>query len=118
MPSAFFHHVHSIEPVEVAPGFYSRMLHMGAATLNFITVAAGNTVPMHQHVHTQQSIVLEGRFSMTVEGETQELVPGMVCTIPSQARHGGTALTDCKLLDIFEPMREEYASLGGIRLAE
>jgi quercetin dioxygenase-like cupin family protein len=48
---------------------------------------------------------------MTVNGDTQMLEPGFFAIIPSNVQHGGTAITDCKLLDIFTPLREDYRAL-------
>jgi len=93
---------------EIAPGFLSKLIHTDANTINFITVKAGSTIPLHRHIHQQCSFVLEGAFEMTVEGETQVLTPGLFCLIPSNAEHGGRAVTDCRLVDIFSPVREDY----------
>jgi len=32
----------------------------------------------------------------------------MVVLIPSDAKHSGKALTDCTIIDIFNPVREDY----------
>jgi quercetin dioxygenase-like cupin family protein len=55
--------------------------------------------------------VLEGKFELTVDGIPQVLDPGMFAIIPSNIVHGGTAVTDCKLIDIFSPAREDYKLL-------
>ena len=36
------------------------------------------------------------------------LTPGTVALIPSGVRHSGRAVTDCQLLDVFHPVREDY----------
>jgi len=38
------------------------------------------------------------------------------CHIPGGTEHGGEAITDCVLVDIFTPVREDYRQLGGINL--
>jgi quercetin dioxygenase-like cupin family protein len=53
-------------------------------------------------------IVSEGEFELTVDGETEVLRPGVVAVIPSDAEHSGRALTDCRVIDIFHPVREDY----------
>ena len=108
MNNAYFQQFNDIVPKEIAPGFFSRLIHTQGNTINFIDVKQGSTIPLHQHVHEQSSFVLQGRFEMTVAGESQVLDKGTFCIIPSNVLHGGTALTDCKLVDIFNPVREDY----------
>jgi quercetin dioxygenase-like cupin family protein len=55
--------------------------------------------------------VIEGKFELTVNGDPQMLDSGFFAVIPSNAIHGGTAITDCKLVDIFSPVREDYRAL-------
>jgi quercetin dioxygenase-like cupin family protein len=93
---------------EIAPGFYSKLIHTANNTINFLEVKAGSAIPLHQHVHEQSSFVLAGEFEMTVQGETRVLTPGVYCLIPSMVMHGGRAITDSKLIDIFSPVREDY----------
>lgn len=111
MPDPFFYSMADIQVKEIAPGFMSKLVHTAGNTFNFIEVKAGNAVPLHTHVHEQSSFVLEGRFEMTIDGQTQVLEPGTYCIIPSMVPHGGKAITDCKLLDIFNPVREDYRAL-------
>jgi quercetin dioxygenase-like cupin family protein len=33
---------------------------------------------------------------------------GSVAVIPSNARHSGKAVTACRILDVFYPLREDY----------
>jgi len=93
---------------EVMPGFLGRFLHTGASTLVFWEVAAGAVLPEHAHVHVQTTQVLEGIFEMHIDGEMHTCQPGSICVIPSGIRHGGKALSACRLLDTFSPEREDY----------
>lgn len=93
---------------ELFPGFHFQLIHTATNTYSFVTVDAGSTLPIHNHIHEQSSFVLEGKFEMTVGGETSIMEPGSFTLIPSNVPHGGTAITDCKLLDIFSPVREDY----------
>jgi quercetin dioxygenase-like cupin family protein len=111
MPERFFHSLADIQIKEIAPGFLSKLIHTSGNTFNFIEVKAGNAVLLHSHMNEQSSFVLEGQFEMTIAGETQVLEPGSYCIIPSMVQHSGKAITDCKLLDIFNPAREDYKAL-------
>jgi len=43
-----------------------------------------------------------------VEGVRHQLTTGQVFVIPPDARHSGRALTACRVLDAFAPVREDY----------
>jgi quercetin dioxygenase-like cupin family protein len=111
MTSAIFQSFADIPVKETIPGFYSQFIHTENNTINFIEIKAGCSVPLHQHVHEQSSFVLEGRFEMTVGDDTRILEPGLFCLIAPHMMHGGTALTDCKLIDVFSPVREDYKNI-------
>ena len=59
-------------------------------------------------MHEQVVNVLRGEFELTVDGETKHLKPNDVACIPSNAVHSGKAITDCYILDVFYPVREDY----------
>ena len=63
---------------------------------------------MHSHLHEQVANVLSGQFELTVAGDTKLLEPGKVAVIPPHVPHGGHAITDCELLDVFLPERDDY----------
>ena len=77
-------------------------------TLAFWEVKAGSPLPEHAHHHEQVANVLEGEYELTVNGETRRLRAGEAVIIPSNVPHSGIAITDCKLLDVFSPVREDY----------
>jgi quercetin dioxygenase-like cupin family protein len=79
-------------------------------------VAAAGFLPEHHHPHEQVAILLEGPFELTIDGETSVLVPGTVAVIPSNARHSGRAFSDCRIWDIFYPIREDYVANQGERI--
>jgi len=111
MDETIFKQFDAIAVKEIAPGFFSKLIHTSANTVNFIEVKAGCQVPRHQHIHQQCSFVIEGRFEMTVNDVPQILDPGRFAIIPSNAWHSGIAITDCRLIDIFSPAREDYKVL-------
>lgn len=111
MANSYFHKLDDIAVKEIAPGFLSRFIHTEGNTFNFIEVKAGSDSPIHSHMHEQTAFVLKGEFEMTVDGETQVLTPGTYCIIPGNVPHGGRAVTDCTLLDIFNPIREDFRAM-------
>lgn len=92
----------------VVPGYRARFLHGEQMTVAYWDVDAGAALPEHAHVHEQIAHVLSGEFELTVAGEPRVLTSGTVAVIPSGVRHSGRAVTDCRLLDVFHPVREDY----------
>ena len=104
--------INTINPVEVIPGFTGKFIHTSAMTIAYWDVKEGSELPNHSHLHEQVTQVEEGQFELTVNGETNIYTKGMVAVIPPFVEHSGRALANCKLLDIFQPVREDYKSLG------
>lgn len=111
MNSTVFQHFNDVPTKEIAPGFFSKLVHTDTNTINFIEVKKGSSIPRHKHIHSQCSFAIEGKFELTVNNETQVLEPGLFAIIPSNVWHSGIAITDCKLIDIFNPVREDYRAL-------
>lgn len=109
--SSIFHSFNDIQTKEIAPGFFSKLIHTETNTINFINVKAGCSVPRHRHINSQCAFVIEGNFELTVNDIPQMLNPGLFAIIPPNIWHGGIAITDCKLIDIFSPAREDYKLL-------
>jgi quercetin dioxygenase-like cupin family protein len=90
------------------PGFRGRFIRSAQTTSVYWTISAGAELPLHSHVHEQVTHTLDGRFEIVVDGRTTILEAGSVLVIPSNSPHSGRALTDCKILDVFSPVREDY----------
>lgn len=100
--------LNDLEGREIVPGFRAKFVHSENMTLAYWEVDPDAAMPEHSHPHEQIANVLEGRFELTVDGETRILEPGMMAVIPGGIPHGGKALTSCRLLDAFHPSREDY----------
>ncbi len=98
----------NIEQQELIPGFTARLIHTENMTIGYFNIKAGSVLPQHYHVHEQVSNVLSGEFEMNIDGQSQLLTPGQVAVIPSGVPHSGRAVTDCVILDVFNPVREDY----------
>lgn len=104
--------LNDLEESEVLPGFLGTFVHSDDMTMVQWSVDAGSDFPEHSHPHEQISIVVEGEFELTVDGESEVLRPGRVAVVPSGTPHSGKARTDCKIIDVFHPVREDYRSEG------
>lgn len=104
-------HPNDITAKEVITGFTAKFIHTSSITLGYWEVKKGAVLPLHQHLHEQVTQVEEGLFQLTIESETKVYTIGMIAVIAPWEEHGGLALTDCKLLDVFCPVREDYKAL-------
>ena len=93
---------------ELVPGFNARLLHTGKVTIAHVNVRKGSVLPAHKHFHEQVTNIISGELEMTVGGETVICTPGMSINIPSNVLHSARAVTDCYVIDVFCPEREDY----------
>ena len=63
----------------------------------------------HSHPHEQMVYIVSGRIRFEHPGGTFEIGPGDSFIVPGGVEHQASALEDSEVLDIFTPMREEYA---------
>ncbi len=97
-----------IKSKELAPGLTGYYAHGTHMTLGLVEIKAGSNLPLHHHPHEQITYILEGQLDMTIGGEYCPLTAGMYYVIHSNVPHGAVAITDCKVIDVFNPVREDY----------
>ena len=102
------HTLQEIEPKEFLPGFFGKMIHTEHMTLAYWDIKSQAQLPTHEHPHEQVVNMIKGEFELTVDGVPHVLTAGMVYVISGNVPHSGKALTDCQILDVFQPAREEY----------
>ena len=100
-----------LNPVEMFPGVVRRTLVSGDnLTLVEVRIAPDSEVPEHTHPHEQAGHVVSGRVSFRI-GETEhELGPGDSYLIPGDLPHYVRALEAATLIEVFSPVREEFAN--------
>ena len=96
-------------PQKIGTGVVRRVL---AYTDQFMCVEnqfkQGAVGPLHSHPHAQITYVVSGRFSFTIDGETHEVRPGDSMLKTNSVTHECTCLEAGVLLDVFNPMREDF----------
>ena len=95
-------------PKEIIPGFTARFIHTDTQTLSLVEIKKGAILPTHSHPHIQVSQILEGEFQLTISGTSMICKQGDVAIMESNEEHSGKAITNCKILDVFTPVREDY----------
>jgi quercetin dioxygenase-like cupin family protein len=97
-----------IEWKEPVSGFKARFVHSENITLAYWDIEAEASLPEHSHPHEQITNVIEGEIELIVDGVAKILEPGSVLVVPPDAVHSGKAVTNCRIIDVFYPIREDY----------
>lgn len=100
--------IKDITPKELTTGITGHYVHGAQLTLGYVEIAAGSVLPQHSHVHEQITYIIEGQLDMVIGGKDCSLKAGMFYVIPSNVLHGAIAPVDCKVIDVFNPVREDY----------
>lgn len=98
----------TIAEKELVPGIFAKLVHMEGMSIAHVRIEKGAVLPEHAHVHEQVTNILEGELEMTVGGETKVCKPGDIVVLASNMPHSARALTACYLIDVFQPVREDY----------
>src|SRR5687767_584158 len=97
--------------VKFFEGITGFLHHSDSITFAHITLQKGAIVAEHHHIHEQWTHVIEGEMEFVIGGEKRLLRPGMAAFIPSNAVHSAVAATECKVIDCFMPVREDFIQL-------
>lgn len=101
-------HIKDIPAKQLVDGITGYYCHGKDLTLGYVEIKAGSNLAEHSHVHEQITYMIEGEMDMIIGGKIAHLKTGMYHVIPSNVLHGAHALTDCKVIDVFNPVREDY----------
>lgn len=94
--------------VELAPGIRARIVHSENLSIAHVSLESGAAMPEHHHPNEQIVNVIEGEMELTVNGEPRVLAPGMVEVLPQNMPHAARALTKCRVIDVFHPVRADW----------
>ncbi len=73
--------------------------------ISFETGARGNA---HSHRHLQITYIAKGKFEFTIDGETRVVSQGDSVYMPADSMHQAVCLEEGTLIDVFNPMREDF----------
>jgi quercetin dioxygenase-like cupin family protein len=97
-----------LKPKLLALGLTGYYAHGEQMTLGLVEIQKGSILAEHKHVQEQITYITEGQLDMTIDGKLYPLTKGMYFVIPSNTLHSAIAVTDCKVIDAFNPVREDY----------
>jgi quercetin dioxygenase-like cupin family protein len=108
-----FVNLNDIKEFEISPGIRARVVNSASMSVAHVTLDAGAILPEHSHMNEQVVNVIEGELELTVNGKPRVLKPGVVEVLPPDAPHGGRALTACRVIDVFHPIRQDWLAIIG-----
>jgi quercetin dioxygenase-like cupin family protein len=100
--------IKNIKPKQLAEGIQGFYAHGEKHTMGLVELKKGSIVPLHSHPHEQITFILEGQLDMVIGGQAYSLTTGMYHIIHSKVPHSAVAVIDCKVIDTFSPVREDY----------
>ena len=108
-----FINIREYQPIEPVPGCRMRTPFGKNLMLSYLEMDPGAEVPLHSHPHEQGGILIQGTLELTIGGETRRVEPGAMFLIPPNVPHRAVAVAGpVVVLDVFSPVREDYAELA------
>jgi len=101
-PSIFPAFINDLPEIDISlPGVEGRLFQGSSKQLVFFTLKAGAEIPMHEH-GPQWGIVVDGELELTIGNQTKVHHKGDTYYIPPGVKHGGKALKDTFVIDLFD----------------
>jgi quercetin dioxygenase-like cupin family protein len=97
--------------VKIWEGITGTLFHSKQLTFAHVILQKGALLPEHNHIHEQWTHIIEGELLFNINGEEKLLTPGMTAFMPSHVPHSAKAVTECKVIDCFLPVREDFVEL-------
>ncbi|MCB0047449.1 MAG: cupin domain-containing protein [Caldilineaceae bacterium] len=105
-----FFDIASRESRPITPEISMRTFWGEQMLLSYAVLEPNAVLPLHSHPHEQAGVILSGELTLTLGDETRTLKSGDIYLAPGGLEHEGLAGPEgCVALDIFSPVREEYA---------
>ena len=105
-----FYDVKDLPALEILPGCRTRVPYGEHLMLSYLEMDSGAEVPLHSHPHEQGGMLVSGRVELTIGDETRICEAGSLFLIPPNVKHRAVAVGGpAVVLDVFSPIREDYA---------
>jgi quercetin dioxygenase-like cupin family protein len=101
----------SNKKIKIWEGITASLYHSDQITFAHVTLEKNSVVGLHNHIHEQWTHVIEGELLFNINGEEKLLTKGMTAFMPSDIPHSAKALTECKVIDCFLPVRQDFVDL-------
>lgn len=103
--------IEDYRPIEPAPGCKIRTPYGENLMLSYLEMDEWAEVPLHHHPHEQGGVLLKGTLDLTIGEETRRVTAGSLFLIPPNVPHRAVAVDGPAIvLDVFSPVREDYAT--------
>ncbi len=100
-------------PRKLAEGIRSRVFSGEHAMLSLVRVEPNSAGTIHSHPQEQWGVLLEGECVRIQDGVEAHVQAGDFWHTPGGVEHGiRTGSSHALVLDVFSPIREEYAESG------
>ena len=97
-----------MEREQLNPQVARKVVHGANMTIARFEIQKGAVVAAHSHVHEQIATVEKGALKFLVAGEEQIVRAGQSIAFAPHVSHGGEALEDTVVVDVFSPAREDW----------
>jgi quercetin dioxygenase-like cupin family protein len=109
LKDAYFYTAGDCPKHEIFPGVTIQTSWLDRVMTSLVTFQPDSIVLDHSHPHEQMGIIISGKVSFTIGGQTQELGPGDMYRIPSNIVHRVAAVAGPAVaFDVFSPARDDY----------
>jgi quercetin dioxygenase-like cupin family protein len=68
----------------------------------------GAMLPSHEHPYEQTGYLVKGNIRLTVDGISQNILPGDSWSIPKDVTHFAEIISDSVAIEVFSPARQDY----------
>jgi len=105
---ATHHRWHDIAPEQITSHIARRYITGDGVTVAHFALTKDGVVPRHAHSNEQISCVLSGKVQYVLDDQTFIVSTGELFQIPGNVAHEVTALEDSIVLDVFDPIRQDW----------